>query len=166
LEILGVPRRRHLSLLHRLKERGLGLGRGPVDLVGQDHIGEDRTLEELEDPLPGGPVLLEDLGPGDVRRHEVGGELDAVELEVQHLGQAADHQGLGQTRHPDQKTVAVGKEGHQELVDHIVLPHDHLADLGQYLPVAVGELLQRFQVLGIGCHGFLFVLGGEGHPDS
>ena len=32
-----------LPLLHRLEQRGLGLGRGAVDLVGQDDVGEDRA---------------------------------------------------------------------------------------------------------------------------
>ena len=37
-----------LVLLHGLEQRGLGLGRRAVDLVGQDHVGEDRALDELE----------------------------------------------------------------------------------------------------------------------
>ena len=32
-----------LALLHRLEEGRLGLGRGAVDLVGQDDVGEDRA---------------------------------------------------------------------------------------------------------------------------
>ena len=38
---------RDLVLLHRLQQRGLGFRRGAVDLVGQDHVGEDRAAEEL-----------------------------------------------------------------------------------------------------------------------
>jgi hypothetical protein len=34
---------RHLALLHRLQQRGLGLGRRAVDLVGQQQVGEDRA---------------------------------------------------------------------------------------------------------------------------
>ena len=32
-----------LPLLHGLEQGRLGLGRGPVDLVGQDDVGEDRA---------------------------------------------------------------------------------------------------------------------------
>ena len=39
---------RDLVLLHRLQQGGLRLGRRAVDFVGQDHVGEDRPLEELE----------------------------------------------------------------------------------------------------------------------
>ena len=35
-------------LLHRLEQGRLGLGRGPVDLVGQHQVGEDRPALELE----------------------------------------------------------------------------------------------------------------------
>jgi hypothetical protein len=40
-------------LLHRLEHGRLGLGRGAVDLVGQDDLGEDRTLAKLEVAPPG-----------------------------------------------------------------------------------------------------------------
>ena len=49
VEVVGMARRRDVPLLHRLEERGLGLGRRPVDLVRQHDIGEDRTLHEAED---------------------------------------------------------------------------------------------------------------------
>jgi hypothetical protein len=39
---------RHLALLHRLEQRGLGLGRRAVDLVGQEQVGEHRALAEPE----------------------------------------------------------------------------------------------------------------------
>ena len=45
-----------LALFHALEQAGLGLGRGPVDLVGQDDVGEDGTGPELELPA----LLVED----------------------------------------------------------------------------------------------------------
>ena len=62
-----------LPLLHALQQRGLGLGRGPVDLVADHDVGEDAARAELE--LPG--VLVEDRDAGDVGGQQVGGELDA-----------------------------------------------------------------------------------------
>ena len=50
-----------LVLLHRLQQRGLRLRRRAVDLVGQDHVGEDRALEKLELPHARLLVLLDDL---------------------------------------------------------------------------------------------------------
>jgi hypothetical protein len=66
---------RHLPLLHRLQQGGLGLGRGPVDLVGQQQVGEHRPRAEVE----GAAALVKDRGAGDVGGHEVGRELDAAE---------------------------------------------------------------------------------------
>ena len=39
---------RDLALLHRLQQRGLRLRRGAVDLVGQDHLREQRPGPERE----------------------------------------------------------------------------------------------------------------------
>ena len=54
--------------------------------------------DEAERAAPGGAVLLEDVGAGDVRGHQVGRELDAAEAQVEHLGERADEQRLGQAR--------------------------------------------------------------------
>ena len=74
-----------MMLLHRFEQGGLGLGRRAVDLVGQHHVGEDRSLEEDETAPAGLGVVLEDVGAGDVGRHQVGRELDALERQVQDL---------------------------------------------------------------------------------
>src|SRR5262249_51356643 len=66
---------RDLALLHRLQQRGLGLGRGPVHLVGDHDAGEDRSRPERE----GGRRAVEHHRAHDVRGHQVGRELDALE---------------------------------------------------------------------------------------
>jgi hypothetical protein len=71
------------ALLHRLEQRGLGLGRGAVDLVGQDEVGEDRARLELELRRPLLASVLDDVGADDVGGHQVGRELDAAEGQVQ-----------------------------------------------------------------------------------
>ena len=40
----SFPLDRHLALLHGFQQRGLGLRRGLVDLIGQDDVRKDRTL--------------------------------------------------------------------------------------------------------------------------
>ena len=64
---------RHAGLLHDLQKRGLGFGRGAVDLVGEDDRGEDRPLVEV--PFAG--FLVVDRHARDVGRKKVRGELDA-----------------------------------------------------------------------------------------
>jgi hypothetical protein len=68
-----------LPLLHRLEQRGLGLGRRAVDLVGEQQVGEHRPLPEAEGPA----VLAEIELAGHVGRHQVGRELHPLELEVE-----------------------------------------------------------------------------------
>src|SRR5579884_1219097 len=43
----------HLPLLHGFEEGSLGLGGSPVDLVGEDHVGEQRPLQ-IGTGRPGG----------------------------------------------------------------------------------------------------------------
>jgi hypothetical protein len=61
-------------------------------------VGEDGPADETDDPLPRRPVLFDHLGPENVRRHEVGRELDAIEPEMDGLGELLDQEGLGQPR--------------------------------------------------------------------
>ena len=77
------------AFLHRLEQRGLGLGRGAVELVGEQQVGEDRALLELEVALAGAVVLFQHLGAEDVAGHQVRGELDAAELPVPAPGRAS-----------------------------------------------------------------------------
>ena len=65
-------------LLHRLQQRGLGLGGGSVDLVAQQEIGEDGPWSEGELAA----ALVVDRGAGHVGGHQVRGELDAREAEL------------------------------------------------------------------------------------
>ncbi len=67
---------RDAALLHRLQERGLGLGRGASDLVRQEDVGEDRASLERE-MFFSGVALVHHVTPHDVARHEVRRKLDA-----------------------------------------------------------------------------------------
>ena len=124
-----MPAGGDLVLLHGLQQRRLGLGRGAVDLVGQDDIGEDRPLDEAEGPPAGGEIFLDDLGAGDVAGHEVGGELHPIEAQVQRLGHRLNHQGLGQTGNADQQGVPAAEDRGEDAVHHVFLAHDPLGHL-------------------------------------
>ena len=138
---MGLPAGGDAVLLHRLQQRRLRLGRRAVDLVGEHDVGEERPADEAEDAPAGGVILLEHVGAGDVRRHEVGRELDAVEAEVEHLGQRRDEQRLGQARHADEQAVAAREQRRQQLIDHRLLADDALLDLGLDVDARARDLL-------------------------
>jgi len=143
LQRVVLTRDRHLVFLHRLQERGLRLGGRAVDLVAQQDMPEDRPLDEPHPPLARPLFLVEDLGPGDVRGHQVGRELDAFEADVQDLRQRADHQGLGQPGHAHQQDVPAREDRRQDLLDHLALADDDLAQLADHHVSRVAELVQE-----------------------
>ena len=138
-QVVGPARDGDLVLLHGLKQGGLGLGRGAVYLVGEDDIGEDRAGNEAEAAPPGLFVLVNDLGAGDVRGHQVGRELHPVEGEFEHPGDGVDEQGLGETGHADQQAVAVGQQADERLLDDRLLADDDLADFAFDAPARLAE---------------------------
>ena len=153
----------HFVLLHRLQKRGLSLRRRPIDFVGEQDIGENRSLQELELPSPGGRVFLKNIRSGDVGRHQVRRKLNSVELQVENFRQGADEQGLGQTRHADEETMTFGKKSDQDLFDNSVLADNHLANLTDHRVALVGKFFyfRDFVLLNFsGLHPVSFSLGG------
>ena len=132
--------RRHLMLLHRFQQGGLRLGRSAVDLVGQDHVGEDRPFDKLH-PAAAVAGLFEDFRAGDVRRHQVGRELNALKLEVKDLRDRADEQGLRQPGRPGDQAMTAGEQADQELMRRLLLADDDLGELALDPAAALVDLL-------------------------
>src|SRR5262245_53569357 len=72
---------RDFALLHSLEQRGLGLGGRPVDFVGEQNIRKDRALNKSKFPSAGF-VFIQDIGARDVRRHQIGCELNSLEFDI------------------------------------------------------------------------------------
>ena len=128
-----------LRLLHGLEEGGLGLGRRAVDLVGQQHVGEDG-------PGPEGQVLAaaavaepQRHRPRQVRREHVGGELHPAEVEPEGRRPRPGEEGLGHARHALQEDVTADDGRGEEQVNDVVLAHHHPADLGRHPVPERGE---------------------------
>ena len=103
-----VPAAVTWRLGHRLEQGRLRLRRGAIDLVGEQHVREHRPAREDELALA---VLLEQHArAGDVGRHQVDGELDAVEAQVQRLPERAHDQRLAGTRHALDEHVPAGEQ--------------------------------------------------------
>ena len=101
-------------------------------------------------------VFLEDVGAGDVGGHQVGRELDALEVEVERLGQGRDHERLGEARHAEEQGVAAAEERHEHQLDDPALADDAPRDL-------ILNFLTRFGELGglISDVGGFHVQGGK-----
>ena len=119
---------RHVALLHRLEQGGLGLGGAAVDLVGQEQLGEDRPPGQGEARR----LEVEQVGAEDVARREVRGELDTAIVQRHGASEAAHEQRLGHPRRPLHQHMPPRQEGGEEEVDHPRLPHHAPADLFAY----------------------------------
>ena len=84
---------RDLALLHGLQQRGLDFCRRAVDFVCQDQVMEQRPFAKLESTLLGTVYL----GPGQVGRQEIRGELQPVEVALDAFRQHLDRTSLGKT---------------------------------------------------------------------
>jgi hypothetical protein len=76
-------------------------------------------------------LLVEHLRAGDVGRHQIRRELDALERQIEDLGECLDQQRLGQPGDAGDQAVTAGEQGHQDLIDDGVLADDDLADFGE-----------------------------------
>jgi hypothetical protein len=100
---------------------------GAVDLVGHQQLAKDRAGDEAE-RAASGLAFLEDLGPENVGRHQVGGALNPLVVEPEDRAQSLDETGLGETRDADQKSVPAAQQGDQGLLDHLALAKDDFTD--------------------------------------
>src|ERR1022692_3575627 len=116
---------RHLALLHRLKERSLSLGRRPVDLIGQQQVGEDRAFTELELRGPG----VVDQRSGDISWHQVRRELEPLALQRQSAGHRAHQQRLGHAGNAFEQDMPLADQRDEQPADDRVLTYDGLGDL-------------------------------------
>src|SRR5690606_39441983 len=114
---------------------------------------EDRPGAELEE-LVALIVLGDHRRAEDVGGHEVGRELDAREVEVERLRDRAHEHGLAEAGHTLEQRVAAGDEAGEDSVEDVLLPDDHLSDLGtDPVDVALEGLNDLAGGLLLICHG-------------
>jgi hypothetical protein len=118
----GLQADRHLPLLHDLQQGALHLGRRPVDLVGEQQVGEHRAERGVEIPR----LLVVDARADQVGGHQVWGELDALELAADGLRQRLDRHRLRQPRHALHQDVPPRQQRDDQPLQQVVLPDDDL----------------------------------------
>jgi hypothetical protein len=80
------------------------------DLVGEQKMSEHRALHENQTAFARFGVVHEPFRAGDVRRQQIGRELDAFEGEIEGVGDGADERGLREAGYTDEEAVAAGEE--------------------------------------------------------
>jgi hypothetical protein len=88
--------------------------------------GAGAVRDEPADPLG---RLVQHVGPDQVGRPQIGGELDARELQVRRIGQRPDQRRLPQPGDPFQQHVAAGNQGREHVIHNPGVPDDDPLDL-------------------------------------
>ena len=94
------------AFLHGFEQPALRTGRGAIDLVSQDDVGEDRARTGFELPA----LRAEDGDAEHVGGQEVGRELDAAEVESQGSCQRVSQRGLAHTGNVFEQDVSPGEQ--------------------------------------------------------
>ena len=86
--------------------------------------------------------------PEDVRRHQVGRELNAVELQVDGFRQLLDDQRLRQARHAAEQAVPAGEKRNQDFAQDATLADDRLPELALQPRRHLGDAVDRYRRVG------------------
>ena len=143
-DLVLMPAHRARQLLHGFEQRRLRLGRRAVDFVGQQDVGEDRPGHEGPGAAAGAGLFLNDVGAGDVGRHQVRRELDALEHQAERLGQRPHQQRLGRSRQAGDQAVAAHEQRDHHLFDDLFLSDNDLADFAHDAALDFLETLDPF----------------------
>ena len=98
--------------------------------------------------------FADDVGADDVRRHQVRRELDAVEVQVEHLAQRAHQQRLAQSRHAFEQGVAADEQAGQDAVHDVGMADDDLADFLLNAAIGFAKFLGTLLHRSCGRHGY------------
>ena len=74
-------------------------------------------------------MFLNDVGSGDIGRHEVRRELNPVETKMHGFGDTGNEKGFGQSGNSHEETVASGEEADGKLFDDFFLTDDDFSEL-------------------------------------
>jgi len=119
-----------LFFLHGFEQRTLGLGAGPVDFIGQQHLRKHGA--GVEHKAFAAPVV--DGHPGQVAGHQVGGELHAGKLQTERMGQGMGQGGFAHARHILDQQVSTGQQAGHAVLDLLFFANDHRVKLIQKRP--------------------------------
>ena len=143
------------QLLHCLKQSGLRFRRRAVDFIGQQNVRKNRTGDERPGAMAGAGIFFDDVGAGDVGRHQIGRELNAVKTKAQRARQRAHQQRLGGAGKTREQTMPSHEQRDENTLDDVFLAYDDLMHLAADLILNILEALDAFAHFGRihGCCG-------------
>ena len=115
---------RHLPLLHRLQQRALHFCRGAVDFIREDEVAKNRPALRGEHALP----WIIDERADEVRRQQVGRELNARKPRANRRAERLYRQRLREPRHAFHQHVAIGEQADEKPLDKVALADDDARD--------------------------------------
>ncbi len=123
------PADRDRSFLHGFEQGGLGLRGGSIDLVRQADLRENRPPLKLKDS-PAFRRLHDHVGAQNVGRHQIGSELDAIELADPAFAPSVRHQQrFAESGDALEQTVPTNKQASQNAMHNLFVADNDSANL-------------------------------------
>src|SRR6266567_499357 len=116
-KLVAVGVNSDLALVHGFEKGGLGLGRGAVDLVGHQNVGEDGAAFEFKF-LFGGRVNRD---PENVGGKHVAGELYAMKAASERTRHGVGQSGLADSGYAFDQEMPASQHRYQRQADYLVL---------------------------------------------
>ena len=91
---------------------------------------------------------MDDVGSGDIRRHEVGSELNSSEVQIEHLSHGVHDEGFRQAGYTGDDAVASHEKRKQHLFDYVVLADNGFSELGEDLVSCFCHAIGQSDVVG------------------
>jgi len=113
------------SFRHRFEQRCLCSWRCPVDFVGEQNLGEDRTGAEFKFRI----LLVEDRCAGDIGGQQVGGALDSFEVASEAFREGSGEHRFRHTGDVFEKNVSAAEPGDHRKDQLLSLSYDRIFDV-------------------------------------
>src|SRR5208337_565570 len=82
---------------------------------------------------------------GDIGGHQIDGELNSIETEIERQPQRLYQRRLAGAGYAFDQHVTAREQGREQLLDGLLMPDDHLVDLGLDTPKRPGEIRHRWR---------------------
>ena len=140
--------------LHGLQQSGLRFWSGPVDFISEHDLCKNRARLKFENAAAIGR-FHHDIRAENVGGHEVGSELDAVEIELDGFGKGAYEECFAKARDTFQQDVATDEKACDDAFDNTFVTDNHFLQLVAHFGIIASEGFDLFFEFGVssGAHG-------------